>query len=53
MRWSPSPSPRRALAAIAAQRRRWTVGALLAAGAALLFFAILEGDLPELFRDGT
>lgn len=53
MRWSPSPSPRRAVAAIAAQRRRWTVGALVATAAALLFFAVLEGDLPELFRDGT
>lgn len=53
MRRSASPSPLRAVAAIAAQRRRWTVGALLAIAAALLFFAILEGDLPELFRDGA
>jgi membrane protein DedA with SNARE-associated domain len=41
------------VAAIAAQRRRWTVGVLLAAGLTLLVFAILEGDLPELFRDGA
>ena len=53
MRWSPSPSPRRAVAAIAGQRRRWTVGVLLATVGGLLVFAILEGDLPELFRDGT
>jgi membrane protein DedA with SNARE-associated domain len=41
------------VAAIAAQRRRWTVGVLLATVGGLLVFAILEGDLPELFRDGT
>src|SRR3979409_2138810 len=53
MRWSPSPGPRRAVAAIAAQRRRWTVGVLLAAVIALAAFATLEGDLPELVRDGA
>jgi membrane protein DedA with SNARE-associated domain len=41
------------VAAIAAQRRRWTLGVLLATVGGLLVFAILEGDLPELFRDGT
>jgi membrane protein DedA with SNARE-associated domain len=41
------------VAAIAAQRRRWTVGVLLAAVIALAAFAILEGDLPELVRDGA
>jgi membrane-associated protein len=45
--------PRRAVAAIAAQRRRWTIGVLGAAVVALLVFAILEGDLPELVRDGA
>jgi membrane protein DedA with SNARE-associated domain len=45
--------PRRAVAAIAAQRRRWTVGVFAAAVVALLAFAILEGDLPELVRDGA
>lgn len=45
--------PRRAVAAIAAQRRRWTVGVFLAAIIAILVFAILEGDLPELVRDGA
>src|ERR1700730_15474659 len=53
MRWSPSPVPRRAVAAIAAQRRRWTIGLFGAAVVALLVFAILEGDLPELVRDGA
>src|SRR6202171_4411939 len=54
MRWSPSPGPpRRALAAMASQRRRWTVGVFLVAIVALAAFAILEGDLPELFRDGA
>jgi membrane-associated protein len=53
MRWSPTPSPKRAVAAIAAHPRRWTAGVLLAAAAALLVFAILEGDLPELVRDGA
>jgi len=54
MRWSPSPGPpRRALAAVASQRRRWTVGVFLVAIVALAAFAILEGDLPELFRDGA
>jgi membrane protein DedA with SNARE-associated domain len=45
--------PRRAVAAIAARRRRWTLGVFGAAVAALLVFAILEGDLPELVRDGA
>ena len=45
--------PRRAVAAIAARRRRWTVGVIVAAIVALLIFAILEGDLPELVRDGA
>ncbi|HEY4871173.1 MAG TPA: DedA family protein [Candidatus Dormibacteraeota bacterium] len=53
MRWSPSPGPRRAVAAIAAQRRRWTVGVLLAAVIAVAAFAILEGDLPEAFGHGV
>jgi membrane protein DedA with SNARE-associated domain len=53
MRWNPSPGPRRAAAAIAAHPRRWTLGVFVAAVVALLVFAILEGDLPELFRDGT
>lgn len=49
-----SPSaPRRAMAAIAAQRRWWTIGLLLAAILALAAFAILEGDLPEAFSDGV
>jgi membrane protein DedA with SNARE-associated domain len=45
--------PRRAVAAIAAQRRRWMIGVFGAAVVALLVFAILEGDLPELVRDGV
>jgi membrane protein DedA with SNARE-associated domain len=53
MRWSPSPSPRRVVAAIAAHPRRWTVGVLVAAVVGLVVFAILEGDLPELVRDGA
>ena len=53
MRWSPSPNPRRAVAAIAAHRRRWTVGVCATALVALLAFAILEGDLPELVQDGA
>src|ERR1700730_6336856 len=53
MRWSPSPGPRRAVAAIAAQRRRWAVGVLLAAVIAVAAFAILEGDLPEAFGHGV
>ena len=53
MRWSPSPSPRRAVAAIAAHPRRWTLGVFVAAVVGLLVFAILEGDLPELVRDGA
>jgi membrane protein DedA with SNARE-associated domain len=53
MRWNPKPVPRRALAAIAAQRRRWTIGVFGAAVLALLAIAILEGDLPELVRDGA
>ena len=53
MRWSPSPGPRRAVAAIAAQRRRWTVGLLLAAIVAVAAFAILEGDLPEAVGHGA
>jgi membrane protein DedA with SNARE-associated domain len=53
MRWSPNPSRRRAVAAIAAHPRRWTVGVFVAAAVALLIFAILEGDLPELVRDGA
>ena len=53
MRWSPSPSPRRVVAVIAAHPRRWTVGVLVAAVVGLVVFAILEGDLPELVRDGA
>lgn len=53
MRWSPNPSPRRAVAAIAAHPRRWTAGVFAAAVVALLVFAILEGDVPELVRDGA
>lgn len=53
MRWNPNPSPRRAVAAIAAHPRRWTVGVVVAAVVVLLVFAILEGDLPELVRDGA
>jgi membrane protein DedA with SNARE-associated domain len=53
MRRSPSPNPKRALAAIAAHPRRWTAGVLLAGILGLLVFAILEGDLPELVRDGS
>jgi membrane protein DedA with SNARE-associated domain len=53
VRWSPTPGPRRAAAAIAAHPRRWTLGVFATAILALLVFAILEGDLPELFRDGT
>jgi membrane protein DedA with SNARE-associated domain len=53
MRWSPSPGSRRAVAHIAAHRRLWTAGVLLAAALGLLILAILEGDLPELVRDGT
>src|ERR1700730_2635753 len=49
---SPSP-PRRAVAAIAAQRRRWTVGLVVVAIVGLAGFAILEGDLPEAFGDGV
>jgi len=49
---SPSP-PRRAVAAIAAQRRRWTVGLVVVAIVGLAAFAILEGDLPEAFGDGV
>ena len=52
MRRTPSPSPRRAMAAIAAHPRRWTVGVFIAAILGLLIFAILEGDLPELVQDG-
>jgi membrane-associated protein len=51
---SPSPgAPRRVVAAVAAQRRRWTVGLLLIAIGALAAFAILEGDLPDAFGDGV
>ena len=53
MRWNPSPGPRRAVAAIAAHPRRWTAGVFVAAIVALLVFAVLEGDLPELVRDGA
>ena len=53
MRLSPGAAPRRAVAAIAARRRRWTVGVFVAAIVALLVFAILEGDLPELVQDGA
>ena len=41
------------MAAIAAHRRRWTLGVFVAAALALLAVAILEGDLPELVRDGV
>src|ERR1700716_1309780 len=53
MRWSPSPRPRRVVAAIAAHPRRWTLGVFLAAIVGLVVFAILEGDVPELVRDGA
>jgi membrane protein DedA with SNARE-associated domain len=54
MRLSPSPdAPRRVVAAIVAQRRRWTAGAVIGTVIALVVFAVLEGDLPELFRDGA
>ena len=53
MRWNPSPGPRRAVAAIAAHPRRWTVGVAVVAVVVVLVFAILEGDLPELVRDGA
>src|ERR1700694_6230219 len=53
MRWNPTPNPRRAVAAIAAQRRRWTLGLLVVAIVGLAAFAILEGDLPEAFGDGV
>jgi membrane-associated protein len=54
MRWSDGPgTPRQAVAAIAARRRWWTVGLLLAAVLVLAAFAILEGDLPEAFGDGA
>src|ERR1700694_1478939 len=53
MRWSPSPGPRGAVAALAAQRRRWTGGVLLAAIVAVAAFAILEGDLPEAVGNGA
>jgi membrane protein DedA with SNARE-associated domain len=38
---------------MAAHPRRWTAGVFVAAIVAFLVFAILEGDLPELFRDGA
>jgi hypothetical protein len=41
------------VAVIAAHPRRWTVGVLVAAVVGLVVFAILEGDLPELVRDGA
>jgi len=53
MRVSPNLGPRRAVAAIAAQRRRWMVGVIVAAVITLVAFAILEGDLPELVSDGA
>src|ERR1700694_4164061 len=53
MRLSPNLGPRRAVAATAAHRRRWTAGVFVAAIVALLVFAILEGDVPELVRDGA
>jgi len=53
MRWSPTPNPKRAVAAIAAHPRRWTAGVFVAAIVGLVVFAILEGDLPELVRDGA
>src|ERR1700716_755218 len=53
MRWSPSPRPRRVVAAIAAHPRRWTLGVFVAAIIGLVVFAILEGDIPELVRDGA
>jgi membrane-associated protein len=54
MRWTPDPgAPRRAVAAIAAQRRRWTIGLLVVAIVGLAAFAILEGDLPEALSDGA
>src|ERR1700681_534996 len=53
MRWSPTPTPKRAVAAIAAHPRRWTVGVIVAAVIGVVVFAILEGDLPELVRDGA
>jgi membrane-associated protein len=54
MRWSPNPGPpRRVAAAIAAQRRWWTAGVLLALVVAVAVFAIFEGDLPEAFGHGA
>lgn len=53
MRVSPNLGPRRAVAAIAAHPRRWTLGVFVSAILALLVFAILEGDVPELVRDGA
>jgi membrane protein DedA with SNARE-associated domain len=41
------------VAAIAAHPRRWSAGLFVAGIVALLVFAILEGDLPELVRDGA
>jgi membrane protein DedA with SNARE-associated domain len=41
------------VAAIAAHPRRWTAAVFVTAIIAPLVFAILEGDLPELFRDGS
>src|SRR3982074_2112213 len=53
MRRSPSPSPRRVGAALAAHPRRWTLGVFVAAIVGLMVFAILAGDVPELVRDGA
>ena len=41
------------MAAVAAHPRRWTAGFFVAAGLAILLVAVLEGDLPELVRDGA
>jgi len=45
--------PRRAFDSVAARRRRWAAGVLLAAILTLVVFAILEGDLPEVFGRGA
>src|ERR1700716_1822399 len=54
MRSNPGPAPpRHGLAAVAARRRWWSVGVLLAVILAVAVFAILEGDLPEAFGHGA
>ena len=54
MRSTPRPGqPRRPLAAVLLQRRRWTIGVVLAAVLAVAVVAILEGDLPEAVGHGA